>query len=194
MSDFITVTELGDYLSRDLSADDGAALAVTMACDTVRMITEQDFTPLTSETIRLDGTGTDTLLLPQAPVSAAGTVVVNGGTLDNNEYTLRADGALIRIYTGTDGTATWSSWATSPCSYWPQGRQNVSVTYDHGYAAGTLVPDDVRMVAMMIASRLAVQGVDQSRRVGQSQVTYAVSSTDLTAGEKAILRKYKRSL
>lgn len=194
MTDFITTTELGQYLGRDLSADAGAALAVTMATETVKTLTEQDFAPAT-ETIRLDGTGTDVLLLPQVPVSAAGTVVVNGGTLESDDYGVTSEGLLIR----TGGTAVWSTWTQTsggPCAYWPQGRRNVSVTYDHGYLSGTVadIPDDIRMVTMMIASRMVVQGVLSQEQVGQSMNRYAVASSDLTTGERAILRKYKQSL
>jgi hypothetical protein len=189
----LTVSELGDYVGRDLSSDDGAAMAVAMASETVKTLTEQDFGAVTAETVHLDGTGTDTLLLPQVPVTAAGTVVVNGGTLDNNEYTVSSDGRLVRIYHGTDGTASWSTWGRtrSASAYWPQGRGNVSVTYQHGYS-GT-VPDDVKMVALAIANRLVTQGGKIQEQIGQASARYAVSSTDLTVGERAILRKYKQA-
>ena len=187
-SPFISRNDLSDYLGRDLTTDDGALIAVDAACETVRTLTEQDFNSVT-ETIKLDGTGTDTILLPQVPVSAAGTVVVNGGTLDNNEYVATERGHLIRIYSGTGGTATWSTWAQTPTSYWPYGRENVEVTYTHGYS-GT-VPADVRMVALMIASRLVVQGLKVQEQRGQASNRYAVAATDLTAGEKAILRKHR---
>lgn len=188
MTDFITVTEVGDYVGRDLSADDGATLAVSMACATVRTLTEQDFAPVHGGTAVLDGTGTDTLLLPQVPVNAAGTVVVNGSTLATNEYVATSDGRLMR----TAGTATgWDSWAQygRACGYWPPGHQNVTVTYDYGFS-GT-APDDIRMVALMIATRLVTQGGATSETVGQVTRRYAVAGTDLTNGEKAIIRKYK---
>lgn len=189
---FISRQDLTDYLGRDLTTDDGALIAVDSACEIVRTLTEQDFNSVT-ETIKLDGTGTDTILLPQVPVTAAGTVVVNGGTLDNNEYVANERGHLVRIHSGTDGTATWSTWAqtSSPTAYWPYGRENVEVTYTHGYS-GT-VPADVRVVALMIASRLVVQGLKVQEQRGQASNRYAVASTDLTAGEKAILRKYREA-
>lgn len=189
MTDFITVTEVGDYIGRDLSSDDGATLAVSFACETVRTLTEQDFTPVVGGTAILDGTGTDTLLLPQVPVSAAGTVVVNGTTQDDGSYTVTADGKLIR----TGGTAFYSTWSQDGCpiNYWPQGRQNITVTYDYGFA-GT-APDDIRMVALMIAQRLVTQGGATEETVGQVRKKYAVSASDLTNGEQAIIRKYKVS-
>lgn len=191
---FISRADLGDYLGRDVSSDEGALIAVDSACEVVRTLTEQDFNPVNGDTVVLDGTGTDTLLLPQVPVSGAGTVVVNGGTLDGTlDYTVTEDGHLIR----TAGTAALSTWAHSvgPSAYWPEGRQNITVTYDHGYLAGTAtdVPADVRMVALMIANRLVTQGGASAETIGQVTKRYAVAATDLTNGERAILRKYKRS-
>jgi hypothetical protein len=189
---FISRTDLTDYLGTDVTTDDGALIAVDAACDIVRTLTEQDFNSVTGDTVKLDGTGTDALLLPQVPVSAAGTVVVNGGTLSATlDYTCTSDGVLIR----TDGTATLSTWSQGwgPTAFWPQGRQNISVTYDHGYSGGT-VPADIRVVALMIASRMTVQGLDSQRQVGQANVKYAVGASDLSANELRICRKYKRAL
>lgn len=183
---FVSRTDLSDYLGRDVTTDDGALVAVDSACEIVRTLTEQDFNEVIGDTVSLDGTGTDTLLLPQLPVSSAGTVSVNGEAV--TDYIVTTEGHLIR----TAGTAysTWTQTA-GPAAYWPQGRQNVSVTYDHG--AGT-VPADVRMVALMIATRLSVQGIASQETLGaQVGVTYAVNSTDLTNGEKAILAKYRRA-
>ena len=182
---FIDVQDLSDYLGRDVTADNGALMACDAACDTIRDLTEQDFNQATS-TIILDGTDTDALMLPQRPVIAAGTVTVNGGTV-SDYLQPTPDGFLYR------GTGTTVNGAR-----WPAGRQNVQVTYDHGYQfAGTVndVPRSVRMVAIMIASRLVVQGVAQSETVADVVVAYGMAASDLTDGEKAILYGYlaKRS-
>lgn len=189
MTDFLTITEVGDYIGRDLSADDGAILAVSMACETVRSLTEQDFTPTVGGTAILDGTGTDCLLLPQTPVTAAGTVAIDGTALAATDYKVTSEGELFR----TDGTATWADnggYPASPVAYWPQGRRNISVTYDYGYAGSA--PDDVRMVALAIATRLITQGGAVQETVGQVSKKYAAAATDLTNGERAILRRYKQ--
>ena len=189
---FISREDLSDYLGRDVTDDDGALIAVDAACDVVRTITEQDFSPA-SETIKLDGTGTDTVLLPQLPVSGAGTVLVNDEAV--TDYTFTERGHLIRTAGTADLYATWSD-GCGPIAYWPQGRQNIEVTYDHGYAtSGTVtdIPADVRLVALMIANRLAVQGPNIQRQVGADNQRYAVASTDLTNGELRVLRKYRES-
>ena len=184
---FIDVDDLSAYLGRDVGDDDGAVICVDSACSMVQTLTEQDFEAATTDTVTLDGTGTDTLLLPHVPVSAAGTVVVNGVDLLPTDYGVSEDGRLTR----TGGTAVWSTWGqlSAPSAYWPQGRANVTVTYEHGYAAD--VPADVRMVALAIANRLFTQGGAVVETVGQVTKRYAVAGTDLTSGEKAILRRHR---
>ncbi len=208
MTTLISTTELGDYLGRDLSSVTTAELCCEMATEVCRTYSEQTLFTAT-ETISLDGTGTDALLLPQLPVNAVGTVIVNGGTAGTADYALDTEqGILVAV----SGTATWFGWgpygtwgywgypysgagaALWPGPIWPKGRQNIQITYDHGYGtAGSSVPADVRMVAMSVASRLLVQGVAAQETVGDTSVRYAANSTDLTKGEENILRKYKRS-
>lgn len=183
---FLSADDLSSYLGRDVTADEGAVIALDSACEIVRTVAEQSFDLVISDTIVLDGTGTDCLLLPELPVSAAGTVVLNGGTLvAGRDYMLASDGRLIR----TAGTAYTTNWWTWSGPVWMQGRQNVTVTYDHGH--GT-VPSDVRMVALALADRIVVQGaaVFEALPNGQ-QVRYAGPALDLTANELRILRKYR---
>jgi hypothetical protein len=187
---FVSQADLTDYLGRDVTSDNGALMALDAACDAIRDITEQDFNSATS-TVSLDGTGTDTLLLPQRPVIAAGTVLVDGGTV-TDYVPPTPDGFLYRGTATSGGCYGWSR------PLWPRGRQNVRVTYDHGYTvAGTVnnIPRSVRMVALMIASRLVVQGVAQSETVGDVTVNYGMEASDLTKGEEMILYGYlaKRS-
>jgi hypothetical protein len=175
---FIDSTDLSDYLGRDVTSDPGALIVLDAACDICRAVAEQQFNRGTT-TYTLDGTGTDAILLPQLPVNSAGTVTVGGTAV--TEYTLNGNGILFR---GTAGVL--------PRPVWPEGRQNVVVTVDHGYDAADL-PRDVRMVALSIAARLAVQGPAQEETVGQSRVKYSVAATDLTKGEALILGKYRQT-
>ena len=185
---FISRDDLSDYLGRDVTADDGALIAVDAACDAVRTLTEQTFNETVGGTVFLDGTGTDCLLLPEQPVNAAGTVTVNGTAI--TDYTLSGNGMLFR---GTVGLSDpyWPDDLPPGGRVWPRGRRNVRVTYDHGYAADDL-PRDIRMVALSLASRLVVQGPASQERQGDVAVTYAVAATDFTNGERMILGKYRR--
>lgn len=196
-SAFITRTELSDYLGRDVSSDDGATIAVDAACDIVRTVSGQTFTQTVGDTIALDGTGTDALPLPELPVTAAGTVAIggttnagaiSGGTTVTNYALNSENGILLR----TAGAATANYSADQLPLKWPKGRQNIAVTYDHGYASAD-IPDDVRMVALAIASRLIVQGPASWESVGDAQIRYSVANTDLTTGERIVLAKYRRT-
>lgn len=174
---FISRQDLTDVLGRDVTADDGALAAIDAACDACRLFAEQDFNFSTS-TITLDGTGTDALLLPQLPVSGAGTVTIDAEAV--TDFVLKDDGVLIRKATDTTTAIVW-----------PWGRQNIVVTYDHGYTDDEL-PREVRMVALQYASRILIQGPALSESSGQQSVTYAGAADDLTRTERAILRKHKR--
>lgn len=180
---FISTTDVVDYIGRGGTTDPGMLIAVDAACDICRDIAEQNFNADTS-TVTLDGTGTDSLLLPQLPVTAAGTVVVAGGTV--TDYVLNGNGILFRKATGTD-VDYCDAYRTLT---WPAGRQNIEVTYDHGYADAD-IPRSVRMVALQVAARIVVQGVALEESLGDNRVKYAVAATDLTRNELRILRKHR---
>jgi len=175
---FISVQDFIDLTGRGGTADPGLLIAIDAACETVRAMTELNVNRVTGGTATLNGNDSDTLLLPQRPVYGAGTVVLNGGTI--TDYCYDANGVLYR------GTAD-----ADPRGTWPSGRQNVVVTYDYGWLDDD-IPRDIRMVALQLASRIAIQGVAVEESMGQTRVRYAGPALDLTNGEKAILQKYRQ--
>lgn len=182
---FISATDLVDYLGRGTATDPGMIIATDAACDICRDIAEQTFNAGTA-TVTLDGSGTDALLLPDLPVNSVSVVTVAGGTV--TDYVLNDNGILFRKSTGTDVDHIDTPRTLS----WPRGRQNIAVTYSHGYASADL-PRSIRMVALSIASRLVVQGVAVEESNGAVRVKYATPATDLTAGELRILKKYRQN-
>lgn len=176
---FIDQQDLSDYLGRDVTNDAGALMAVDAACDICRDIAEQSFN-LGTTTASFDGTGTDCIVLPERPVVSVGTVSVNGSAITDYVAT---DRLLLR---GSVGECSWSGWRPT----WPRGRQNIEVSYVHGYGTAD-VPRSVRMVAVSIASRLIVQGPAQSETVGDVTMNYGMAASDLTQGELRVLNKYR---
>jgi hypothetical protein len=182
---FIAPQDVVDFLGRGTITDPGMLIATDAACDICRDIAAQTFNQSTS-TVTLDGTGTDALLLPELPVTAAGTVTIAGSAV--TDYVLNGNGILFRKASGTDVDYTNAMRTLT----WPEGRQNITVTYTHGYADAD-IPRSVRMVALSIASRLVVQGVATEESIGDVRVKYAAPSTDLTAGELRILQRYRQT-
>lgn len=180
---FIDTQDLTDYLGYNVTNDPGALIAIDAACDTVRDVASRLFNAGT-ETVTFDGSGGDCLILPQGPVLGCGTVTVNGGTV--TDYCWAMDGRLIR------GTAAERSLSDST-HVWPQGRLNVRVTYDYGFADADM-PRSVRMVALALASRLLAQGPGAvSESAGDQSATYAGPAMDLTENELRILRYHART-
>jgi hypothetical protein len=193
---FVTIAELTDKLGQSAATSRGTAV-VTAACDMVRTFTEQELYPVvTGGTVVLDGTGTDTVLLPERPVSAAGTVLEGNGTLTlNSDYKLGDNGQLYRVPSVTD-----SGWGTEQLrTYWWPGRQNITVTYDHGYST---VPADLKEVALGMAARLFVDE-PVSSNISESEESLGQYSTrtrystngagvDFSNTEKIVLNKYKQ--
>ena len=178
LAPFITAQEFVDHLGRGTITDPDITFAIDAACDECRRIAEQDFTAGTA-TISLDGNDGDALILPKFPVTAAGTVLINGGTI--TDYVLTGNGLLLRGTAGVDPRPTW-----------PGGRQNITVTFEHGYQAID-IPGEVRMVALSIASRYVVQGVAKSETQGDLSITYAAGAGDVTSNEDRILKKCRRT-
>src|SRR5689334_15369184 len=104
---FISAQDIVDYLGRGNTSDPGMLIALDAACDTVRTFAEQDFNQVIGGTVVLDGTGTDALVLPGRPVSAAGTVSVNGTAI--TDYMLSGNGLLFRGSAGCDPRPVWPS-------------------------------------------------------------------------------------
>lgn len=195
---FISRDDLGDFLGSNLATSDKALIAVDSACDIVRTLTGQTFNEVLDETVEMDGTGTDALLLPELPVTEVSLVYENDELLvEDVDYKLNGDSLLLRLPTLVE-----SGWSTQSIrAVWPVGRNNLEVTYSHGYT-DDLLPRDIRMVALSIAARTYQQsagasGSVVSETIGQYSVRYSdsssTSSSDLNFSEKTILRKYRVS-
>lgn len=182
---FIDRIDLSDMLGRDVSADPGALIAVDAACDLCRRLGEQQFNRGTT-TITLDGSGTDALMLPERPVNSAGTVTVAGGTVTDYAVDTRKGLLLRKVAPDYD----WPAGLVATSVKWPRGRQNVTVTYDHGWSPDD-IPRDIRMVALSIAERLVIQGPALQETVGDTSIRYAVAQLELMSTEKLVLESYR---
>lgn len=179
MASIITEQDVVDRLGRGDANDPGLTIVVGVATDVVRTFTEQTITAETSDTVILDGNGGESLPLPQRPVTTVRSVTVSANgvdeVLDAADYVTDSNGIIYRVDDGV----------------WTEGRQNITVVYDHGWADGE-IPRDLTGVALELALRLHAQGPVVEESLGQSRVKYAGAAMDLTPTQRFVLAKYRQ--
>ena len=196
MDPFVSLEEFGTYLRKDVTGDELAALALDAACQTVRSYLDRQINSAES-TVAIDGSGTDTVLLPEWPVSAVEAVSVDGEALaetdDDGEdnWRLGTAGMLHRV---------------GRLRIWPAGRGNIEVTYTHGFGGADPaydeddVPADIRLVAMLVAKRVYA-GAGATATLKQETIgnySYTLGDAEattggLTDGEMRALSRYRRT-
>lgn len=189
MDPFISVDDLNAVTGT--TVDGGSlivAIALDAACESVRSYMGQTINYVAGDVAELDGNGQKKIRLPQRPVRALTSVVLDDVTLEADDFHLH--GAIIRLKNG--GVFT-------------EGFGNVVVTYDHGYNVlepDPNVPADIRLVALLSARRVyAAVGVTdvgekQSETMGSysytNATTAAIVSTaaELLPAETDVLDRY----
>lgn len=138
------------------------ALAVRRASDRFRAAVRHPVTQVLGDAVVINGSGSDTLLLPVAPVTAIASVTITWPALTGMPPTLvtgyqadRAHGILRR-------DADW----------WPDGLGNIEVVCDHGYPADQ-VPGDIADAVLEQAEQqyLALAGIEQAHQ-GQQAINF----------------------
>lgn len=176
-------TEIGD-------TDMQVRAALAAACEEIRQYCAQNFTLIEDDEIVLHGTGRSTLLLPELPVVAVNSVLVNAGEDTEEEVTdFRIDTESGLLWRPPSSSGSWPG-------RWPVGFLNITVDYDHGY---TEVPKDVINVACLMA-RNSIMARDTAREVGITSETIAGysyttdSGSSIVAVEEASRKNLRRIL
>lgn len=171
---FLSAADLTAYRKGPVE-DDLAAIALDSACQIVRDHVSQAVDAVVDDTVVLDSEGTDTLLLPELPVTAVTSVAgplaapLNEGT----DYFVDLEAGALRTRRGL---------------HFLPGRALYTVVYSHGW---TTVPSSVRVVALNLAARIYDQQLVRQESVGGYQAVYAAEEAiTLTRGERAILAKH----
>lgn len=178
---FISSADLSAYLRDDNPDTNLTAIALDAGCERVRGYCNQDLGTASVVDEWQDGSGTGLLFLPVMGVTAVPTVMTYLDRTDtapatltlNTHYVLKGKtGVLMRI----DGEV------------FPQGGQNIKVSYDYGVAT---VPADARLVALQVAARIYAVGQAVSESVGGISVNYVEGAGNLTRDEKDTIRRYR---
>lgn len=201
MSDpFVTQDELEMFMGDDgtpaVLDDDLATLALNAAMASVRRFLGQEITYVADDVVELDGSGRDSMVLPQRPVRDLTVIVENGadqGALDFDTVYLLRDGILYKR-----------------CGCWLVGRGNVKLTYSHGWdveaetSSGddeNQIPADIILVTLGAARRAYNDGGEFAQDVaGETIGNYAYTAAaseaiteaaKLLKGEELILGLYR---
>jgi hypothetical protein len=178
---FISTEDLGTYMGQDLTASDLAVVAVDAACESVRTYLDRRLN-LTTDTVRVDGSGTDALML-QGPIVNVDTITENDSAVSEDDYVL-GDSMIFKLG-----------------GVWSPGRLNIVVAYTYGYAVteaevgadsgdvGVIerMPSDIREVALELAQSIlnsggsSASGAITGEDIGDYSYTVD-AATILTAG------------
>ena len=172
MSSLATIAQLELLLGRDVD-NVAAQQALDIASDTVRAYCGHSISQILNDVVTLDGSDTNTLILPAAPVNGIDFIKVNGVTLAATAYKWSKKGWVRRI----DGIL------------WPSTPGSIEVTYNHGFAT---IPGAILGVVLSLAGRIqdGSSGIKQET-IGSYSVTYGDPSPVLRANEQAALDVYK---
>lgn len=205
LEDLFTARGEDPPVEEDHEAMIRAKLALEYASDLVRTYTGRTFDRI-EDTVVLDGTGTQSLLLPNPPIAEVLSVITLDSQgeeteIDPADYRLAGSAGILRRIDGLN---------------WPRGWQNIEVDLVSGYLlpgepgdSGTDVPtlpQDIQGVVISIAGRQfdtavtsgVTTGALTSVTMGVYSETYSDGSsstvtveTGLTAMEAATLERYR---
>lgn len=130
--------------------------------------------PVIEATLTLDGTGTDTVLLPSRRVVEVDSVTVNGTQLGVDDYEWSTDGLLRR--------------RGRP---WPDRYRAITVELKHGFESMAVLADIVASITARV--RMDPTGALANQRAGTQYVGFTPGSAGggLMQSEKARLAPYK---
>jgi hypothetical protein len=138
--------------------------------------------------ILLDGNGALALFLPSLYVTAVSAVTVT--LVDGSTYAAQI-GTGLDVSWNVGGELDWLPTATGGAGCWPEGLQNVAVTYSGGYAT---VPTDLQAALNSLSARMpkVTSGLTQAK-IGTASMTYAqsVAQGGLLAVEQWVFDKYR---
>lgn len=158
------------------------------------MVAYCDWDPTTpvTETVNLDGNGTTLMPLPSLFVTAVTGVVVTDQY--GNSYTATIDQPAVPA--GSDvgwsqnGLLEWHPWRDSRYPTWPEGQQNIAVTYSGGYPT---TPSDLDAALTHLSGRIPAMTGATSKRLGSASVTVAqqIANGGLLLVEQMVFDRYR---
>lgn len=179
---FISVADLGTYVSQDLTASDLAVIVLDAACELIRADLDQFINLVLDDEVTMNGKDRSLLILPEQPIVDVSEILVDADPLDE-----LIEGTDFRIVNERSMLERLSSGSPGEDTVW-DSENSYQITYSHGWAVQETevdvtsgifrVPSSIRMVALalaatgMVAGRTGVGGV-QSETLGRYKYTLA---------------------
>jgi hypothetical protein len=191
---FFTSTDLANWLQLDPSVINAgtATLLAQLASDVIRDEIRLSVDHVDNDQVTLWGDNGEILLLPERPVTAVTSVlldnqalvpVVQDATSTMLMYDWRPDGRLYRIVYGG------SFYAGELMFKWPSGVP-VKITYNHGW---TSVPSALKSVALQIAAQAySNPEMHDQERVGWVEWQTKLQALLLSPNQRTALDVYRR--
>lgn len=125
-------------------------------------------TQVTDAVATLSGTGSPSIFLPSLAVTAVTAVSVTFP--DGYVYDAQI-GEGLDVSWRENGELRWLPTASRPWIYWPEGLDNIQVTYSGGYNP---IPADLTAALNSLSSRMpTIQSGLTSAKIGTAAMTYA---------------------
>lgn len=162
---FATVDELASWMQETIPDGDArATLLLDAATAAIQAYTRQSITQATGA-VTLNGNGAIVQLLPETPVTAVASVVLDGVTLTaDDDYEWDAEGVLYRTNGGI----------------WTRGRRNLVVTYTHGWDP---IPPAIKDACLQIAATAWHNpGAYTRLQLGDYAIAFAAGSDGMSGG------------
>ncbi|UXE04746.1 head-to-tail adaptor [Arthrobacter phage Shambre1] len=159
------------------STDPRLALAAQRASDRFLGAIGYDPRAKAGDQVQLNGTGTSTLLLPAAPVTAINAVTVRGTAVWAGSGPRYRSGywASTELLDGPDFELDAAAGILRRNGVWPDGLGNVTVDYDHGFEE---LPGDIADAVLEHATTLAMVLIHiQQESGGSTSATYGKEAT-----------------
>lgn len=184
MTAFATSAELATYTGD--TALDGARgeLLLEQASAIIRNHCRQTFDLVEDDEVELRGSRASRLKLPERPVVSVSEVLIDG--TETTSWRLVRD-TLVRTGPGVDSFDERSSRG------WGSPDYTVTVTYTHGFAAGTQAMDTLKAICLQVAGR-AAGNPQHLQSFAADGVTLGFDSAGpfgLTAAEQSILDRFR---
>lgn len=199
---YISEADLEAFLGVSVASDLMLSIALDSACDAVRSFIGQRINRLNDDVVYLHGSGRDSIRLPERPVREITELQLDGAVVDPGTYP--DHDWMVQTNTGM---------IIRQNDKWRVGRNNIKVTYSHGWDVvapfDSVVPADLRMVTLVVARRVykAVSnsqvplGALKSEQMGSYEYVLADMPADvnkamasagaLTEEEETVLWKYR---